>query len=84
VNRIFSSIALAFCSVIGVLLLLNACMSIVGLALHPLAHRTDALLTIVVAVGVAAFASVLLAAAVRLRKRLQALDAKVDEPNVTE
>lgn len=77
-NRIFSSIAMAFCSIIGILLLINVCTSLVGLALRPAAHAS-AIYTLIAAAITIPIASGLLFLAVRLRRRLRLLEAEADD-----
>lgn len=82
-NRIFSSIGMAFCAIIGVLILFNACTSLVGLVLHP-AGRANVTYTLIAAAVMIPIASGLLFLAVRLRRRLRLLDAQADDPAATQ
>ncbi len=82
-DRAFSSVCMAFCSIVGVLILFNICTQLPGLLLHAVkTGNYDALFweKIVASLILAPIAAALVAAAFRLRHHLRALDAKVEDP----
>jgi hypothetical protein len=74
---------MAFCSIVGVLILFNICTQLPGVLLRAAKFRTyNAAFweTIAVDLIMASIAAALVAAAFRLRHHLRALDAKIENP----
>ena len=73
-NRTLISICMALCGISGVLIAFNVCISVIGGLRNPALSLTFAhIVGAVVAIG-------LIAGALALRRRLEALDARVEGP----
>jgi hypothetical protein len=83
-GRALSSVCMAFCGVIGVLILFNVCTQLPGVLLRATKTGTyDAAFweSIVVDLIGAAFATAFLTGAFFLRRHLKTIDAKVEDSN---
>lgn len=82
-NRALSSVCMAFCSIVGILILFNVCIQLSGALLRAIKTGTyNAAFweTIAVDLIMAPVAAALVTVAFRLRHHLRALDAKVEDP----
>ena len=85
-GRTFSSVCMAFCGIVGVFLLFNVCILAPGVLLRAAKTGANAAFweAIVAYFIGAVIAIALLAVALFIRRRLKALDAKVEEAEIGE